>query len=137
VAVLAIPAGMTTVYLKRHTWGLHGSESVLSANPGRELPAPGDYRSGSDPPTVLFCIDAGTLHLWDDHAWEHPAAGSFPVGVVFHQIDTLARIEMFESPERYGLGRIDRLDWPPETPPAAPKVVENLVSCGRQAGSRR
>ena len=125
VAVLAIPVGSDTVYVKHMVWGSSGNRqlAVLSRDPGHDFPQPGDYIESGSSIAFAFCIDGEALHVWD-YRWERPADERLAPRVVFHPNEHAGMYnEVYDSAEHYGVGRISLSDGPLETPRQAPQVV--------------
>lgn len=121
-AVFRVHVGHGVVYFKRRVWGLHGSAIALSASPDtREIGTAADYVWGADePPILLIRIDAETLHLFGNGTgtWQAPSTGSFPVSVVFNEVDVMTLARMAEKPQNFGLRRIG--EWQYQDPPVEP-----------------
>lgn len=99
VAVIPIRLQDQTVYVKRQVWGLNGDQTVLSLSPEwQDMPRAGDREwCALDPPHLLYRVEGGTLHLWDQSAtcWKTIAGQGAQVPVVIHEarIMELARLE--------------------------------------------
>jgi hypothetical protein len=111
--IIPVRVGADILYFKHQVLGLNGDQTVISFSPDwRVMPSAGDcVYCALGPPLVLYSVDSGTLHLWDQSqtCWRK-VPGARPVPVTVHQAGVLTLAELDQARPENGLNAIN--DWP-------------------------